>query len=203
MPARRAAFRLARQSAGRAARDDRGGGRSRRALYLGDPDRHRRDTRRTDRGAAGAPRTTRALQPYPGNHRPEFLRQAGHEDGGRGGARSRRSSLDHRDRAADFRRGDEHPGAAQSRGRRVTAPRRGRHQRLGRCLAGDARPRKSGATLARARGAGARDRRRRQGAGRAAGDLSALCRRTRALARPRATHVGAARFGQRRLRARR
>ena len=55
----------------------------------------------------------------------------------------------------------------------------GRHQRLGRRVAGDARPRQSRSAVAASRRARARDQRGRQDAGRAARDLSALRRATR------------------------
>ena len=71
-----------------------------------------------------------------------------------------------------------------------------RHQRLGRRVAGDARPRQSGAAVAGARRARAqRTARRRQGAGRAACDLSGLRRRSRSAGsmpalRPRVLRAG-------------
>ena len=58
--------------------------------------------------------------------------------------------------------------------RRAAAADRRRHQRLGRRLAGHARPRQSGGAVAAPAGARARDERRRQGTRRAAGDLSEL-----------------------------
>ena len=61
--------------------------------------------------------------------------------------------------------------------RRLSAADRGRHQRLGRRLAGHARPRQSGSAVAGDRRARARDRGGRQGAGRAAADLSGVCAR--------------------------
>ena len=70
-------------------------------------------------------------------------------------ARSRRPLLDHRPGAPDPRAGHEHPGAAQPVARRLSAAGRGRPQRLGRRLAGDARPREPRSAVARRRGAGA------------------------------------------------
>ena len=75
---------------------------------------------------------------------------------------ARRASVDDRGRAAPLRAGDEHPGAAESEPRRASAADRRRHQRLGRRLAGDARPRQSGSAVAAARGA-ARARPQRPG----------------------------------------
>ena len=66
-------------------------------------------------------------------------------------ARPRRPSVDDRGRPADLRAGHEHPGAAQSEPRRARGDDRGRHQRLGRRLAGHARPRQSGGAVAGAR----------------------------------------------------
>ena len=74
---------------------------------------------------------------------------------------------------------DEHPGAAQSQPGRVAPPDRGRHQRLGRRVAGHARSRESGGAVAASRGAGARHQRGRQAAGRTPGDLSGLRPRRR------------------------
>ena len=42
----------------------------------GHSDRHRRDPRRTDRGAARAARSQRRLRPYPGSHHPELSAEA-------------------------------------------------------------------------------------------------------------------------------
>ena len=103
--ARRAAFRLARQGAGACA--------SRRIAAAGEAAVPFTtgiligigETRaRAHRGAAGAARPARALRPHPGNHHPEFPRQARHAHGERAGARPRRASVDHRGGAADLRR---------------------------------------------------------------------------------------------------
>ena len=67
--------------------------------------------------------------------------------------------------------------------RRAAPAGRSRHQRLGRRLAGDAGPCQSGSAVAAPRRAGTRDQRRRQGAARAAGDLSGLCGRPSHLGR--------------------
>ena len=133
----------------------RGGRRGGGAVHHRHPDRHRRDAARAHRGAAGAARSARAPRPHPGNHRPEFPRQARHAHGGGARARSRRPSVDDRGGAADLRAGDEHPGAAQSDARRARGDDRRRHQRLGRRVAGDARPRQSRGAVAGARRAGA------------------------------------------------
>ena len=66
-------------------------------------------------------------------------------------ADARRPSVDDRRGAADVRAGDEHPGAAQSQPGGSQAIDRGRHQRLGRRLAGHARSRQPGGALAGAR----------------------------------------------------
>ena len=82
--ARRAAFRLARQGAGaRGSRPSRRPAkrrcRSPRGILIGIG-----ETRaRAHRGAARAARPARALRPHPGNHHPEFPRQARHAHGGR------------------------------------------------------------------------------------------------------------------------
>ena len=89
--ARRPAFRLARQGAGACGsrpsrRPARRRCRSPRGILIGIG-----ETRaRAHRGAAGAARPARALRPHPGNHHPEFPRQARHAHGGR--ARARRST---------------------------------------------------------------------------------------------------------------
>ena len=81
---------------------------------------------------------------------------------------------------------------------RAAAADRGRHQRLGRRLAGDARPRQSRGAVAAARGAGAGDRRGRQGAGGAAGGLSGLRAGPGPLARRRAVRRAVLRRDRRR-----
>ena len=125
------------------------GRRSRGAVHLRHPDRHRRDAARAHRGAAGAARPARALRPHPGNHHPEFPRQARHAHGA---ARPSPTLDEHLWTIAVarilFGADDEHPGAAQSRRRRAAATDRGRHQRLGRRVAGDARSRQPGAAVA-------------------------------------------------------
>ena len=71
---------------------------------------------------------------------------------------------------------------------------RGRHQRLGRRVAGDARPRQPGGALAASRRSGAAHRAAGKTAGRAAGDLSGLCAATRrAGSMPKLRTPGAAR----------
>ena len=82
--------------------------------------------------------------------------------------------LDHRGGAPDPRAGHEHPGAAQPAARGPGAAHPRRHQRLGRRLAGDARPRQPRGALAASRRPRARHRARRPHAGRAPGDLSGV-----------------------------
>ena len=98
----RRALRLARQAARGAAGDAAAGGRAARAVHHRHPDRHRRDARRAPGGAARDPRSasrssvtsrksssrTSAPSPTP-------------SCAGADGARSGRSALDHRRRAAD------------------------------------------------------------------------------------------------------
>ena len=103
------------------------------------------------------PRPPRALRPHPGSHRPELPRQARDADGRRG--RSRHSTTQLWTTAAArlvLGAGDEHPGAAEPLLRRLPAAARRGHQRLGRRLARDDRPRQP-------RGAVARDRAARRG----------------------------------------
>ncbi len=172
--ARRPAFRLARQGAGAPHRHDRGGRPRPHSVHQRHPDRHRRDSRRADRGAAGAARDPSPARSHPGNHRPELPRQARHADGDSARAFAGGSSLDHRGGAVDLRARDVDPGAAQPARRRACAADRGRHQRLGWGVAGDARPRQPGGALARARPPCGRDRARRQDAC-AAGSLRIPC----------------------------
>ena len=67
------------------------------------------------------------------------------------GALARRPPLDDRGHAAPDAARRRRAGAAQPRARRVPAPARGRHRRLRRRLARDARPRQSRGAVARAR----------------------------------------------------
>ena len=118
-------------------------------VHHGPPDRHRRDPGRTHRHPARDRGRTRRVRPYPGSDRPELPSQARHADGGAAGAGSRRSALDDRGRAADPGTRHEHPGAAEPVGPIQPAETdRGRNQRLGRRVAGDARPRQSGGRVA-------------------------------------------------------
>ena len=103
-------------------------------------------------------RGARAPRPHPGDHRPELPRQAGHAHGRPPGAVARRAPLDDRGGARPARPAMEHPGAAEPQPRRLPAPARGRHQRLGRRVAGDARPRQPRGAVAAARAARARRR---------------------------------------------
>ena len=115
------------------------------------------------RGASASRRCWRcaictALRPSPGNHHPEFPRQARHADGARRPSR-RSPSMLWTIAAARliFGPDDEHPGAAQSRRRRARRADRRRHQRLGRRFAGDARSRQSRSARGRALDALARE----------------------------------------------
>ena len=101
-------------------------------------------------------------------------------------------AVDHRHGPHDPRARHEHPGAAQPVARRLPAPDRGGLERLGRHLAGDARPCESRSAVARHRRAGAAQRRARQGAGQPPAALSGLCPRSRHLAGARSRHAGAA-----------
>ena len=176
--ARRPASRLARQASGGAARDASALAGEQRVPFTSGILIGIGETRaRAHRGAAGAARSARRARPHPGNHHPEFPAEARNAHGRRAGAVARRASVDDRGRAAAVRAGDEHPGAAQSEPGRAAPPDRRRHQRLGRRVAGDARPRQPGGAVAASRGARARHQRGRQAAGRAAGDLSGLCPR--------------------------
>ena len=65
------------------------------------------------------PRSARAARPHPGSDRAELPRQAGHQAGGRAGAGSGRSAVDHRGGAADPAGRCARPGAAQSVARRL------------------------------------------------------------------------------------
>ena len=89
------------------------------AVHHRHPDRHRRNPGGTAGCAGGDPRPARAVRPHPGSDRAEFPRQAGHQAGERRRARSRRSAVDHRRRAADPAGGRACPGAAQSVARRL------------------------------------------------------------------------------------
>ena len=59
----------------------------------GDPDRHRREPGRADRGPARDPRAARAPRPRPGSDRPELPGEAGDADGRRARALARRAAL--------------------------------------------------------------------------------------------------------------
>ena len=115
------ALRLARQASRRAARHDRGGGRTRDPLHHRHSHRHRRDAGRADRLAAGDRRAAPASRPHPGSHHPELPRQGRYADGARRRTGDGRSALDCGRRAADPRPADEHPVAAQSQLRRLPA----------------------------------------------------------------------------------
>ena len=96
----------------------------------------------------------RAARPRPGGDRPELPREAGDEDGGRIRSRRSTSSSGRRpSRGSSSGRRRERPGAAEPLVRRLPAPARRRDRRLGRHLAGDARPREPGGAVARDRAA--------------------------------------------------
>ena len=100
--------------------------------------------RRAHRGAAGAARPARAPRPHPGNHHPEFPRQAGHAHGGR--ARAGRSTIicgPSRSARLIFGPAMNIQAPPNLSAGALGRADRGRHQRLGRRLAGDARPRQS------------------------------------------------------------
>ena len=81
-------------------------------------------------------------------------------DGRRAGADARGSLWTIARRPPGLRARDEHPGAAQSQSRRPRPAARRRHQRLGRRVAGDPRPRQSRGAVARiSKPCGARPRR--------------------------------------------
>ena len=149
-------------------------------------------------------RPARAPRPHPGSHRPEFPRQARHQ----AWPRRRSRTLDDllwTIAAARLVLGPAmniqappnlSPGVYQ---RLVAAG----HQRLGRRLAGDARPREPRSALAGIERPGRAHRGGRQGAGAAAADLSRLCRATPIAGSRRASRTrGAPRERRRRLRAR-
>ena len=102
------------------------------------------------RRAARAPDARRRARPPPGGDRPELPRQAGHADGG-----APEPSLDEHlwtIAAARILLGPDvaRAGAAEPRLRRLPAPARRGHRRLGRRLAGDDRPRQPRGAVARA-----------------------------------------------------
>ena len=127
----------------------------------------------------------RAARPPAGGDRPELPRQGRHEDGRRARAVARRPPLDDRRRAAaPARRTCRVQAPPNLALRRLPAAARGRHQRLGRRLARDARPRQPRGALA-GRSTGSRGHRRgRPDARCRACRLPALPARPRALARP-------------------
>ena len=161
----RAALGLAGQDPGSPARDDPARGRARDPVHERDPHRHRRDARGADRRAARPAGARRGARARPGGHRPELPREARHAHGLAPRAVARRPPLDDRGRADPARPDVARAGAAEPRLRRLPAPARRRHRRLGRRLAGDDRPRQP-------RGAVAGDRAARGGDALAAGSSS-------------------------------
>ena len=126
----------------------------------------------------GAPR------PPPGGDRPELQGQARHADGEPSRTRPGGSPLDDRRRAPRAARERARAGAAQPRLRRLPAPARRRHRRLGRGVAGDGRPRESRGALARARQARRRNPGARTDARPAAAAVPGARPRARTLGRP-------------------
>ncbi|MDZ7827079.1 MAG: hypothetical protein U5R48_14955 [Gammaproteobacteria bacterium] len=144
------------------------------------PDRHRRDPHAS--GSSRCWRSATSTTDYgsrPGDHRPELPRQAGHEDGKRAGTGPERDALDPGRGAHRLRPGDEHPGAAQPFAGRAAEAGGGRHQRLGRRLAGDPGLRQSRGPLAPSGEPGPGDGRLRQAPARAPDHLSRLGPRSR------------------------
>ena len=88
------------------------------------------------------------VRPRPGGDRPELPRQAGDEDGRPSGAVARRAAVDRRRRAADPAGERPRPVPAEPELRRLPAPPRRRHRRLGRDLPGHRRPREPGSAVA-------------------------------------------------------
>ena len=95
----------------------------------------------------------------PGGDRPELPREAGHRDARRAGAGRGRVPRDDRGRTRRARARGERPGAAEPLRSELPAAARCGHQRLGRRLAGDDRPREPRGAVADAPGAGATARR--------------------------------------------
>ncbi len=170
----RAAFRFARQAAGCPPRCDPGGGRRGGPVHVRNPDRHRRDARGTHRQPARAPRAARTVWTHPGGDRAELRAQARHEDGRRARARARRVALDDRDGAACLRPRHEHPGAAEPECAASRGIGPGRHQRLGRGIAGHAGSCQSRVAVAASRGPARRNGARGQAAGAAADRVPGL-----------------------------
>ena len=174
----RAALGLARQAPCAPARDDAARGRARDSVHERDPDRHRRDARRAARCAVGAEAAGGRVRPHPGGDRPELPCQAGDADGVAQRAVARGSSLDDRRGANPPRSRRARPGAAEPRLRRLSAPARRRHRRLGRGLARDDRPRQPRGAVAGSRAAAGGDPLARARARCAAARVSGVRRRS-------------------------
>ena len=180
----RPALGLAGQGACPPPRDDRAGRRAPDPVHERDPDRDRRDAGGAARGARGPARAARAARPPAGGDRAELPRQAGHPHGVASRAEPRRPSLDDRGGAPAAAGRRLRAGAAEPRLRRLPAPARRRHRRLGRRLARHDRPRQPRGALARPRPPGgghalARPRARAPAAG-----LSRVPLRSRGSTRP-------------------
>ena len=128
----RSALGLAGQAAGAAARDDRARGRASDPVHERDPDRDRRDPRRAARCVALARCSPRAARSPAGGDRAELPRQAGNEDGCTPGAEPRGAPVDDRGGAPALAGRRCRAGTSQSRLRRLPAPARRGHRRLGR-----------------------------------------------------------------------
>ena len=102
----------------------------------------------------------RGVRSRAGADRPELPRQAGDAHGFEPGAVAGRPSLDDRRSTSPARADVARAGAAQPRLRRLSAPARRRHRRLGRCLPGHDRPCQPRGALARGRAAAGGDARR-------------------------------------------
>ena len=160
--------------------DDRGRGRAADPVHERDPDRDRRDARGAARGAARAPRRSHERH---GHVQEVIVQNFRAKPGTRMAAHPEPSLDDHlwtiAVGAARARPEVARAGAAEPRLRRLPAPARRGHRRLGRRLAGDDRPRQPGGAVARGRAARARR------PGRAASSSRRACRSTREYRRTR------------------
>ncbi len=181
---------LARQGAGPAAGNARGGRRAAHPVHDGHPRRHRRRPRRSRRSARGHRRQPRPPRPRAGGDRPELPAQGGHGHAQRAAVPARRLPRRHRPGPADPPGRGPPAGAAQPLRRLLGAARR-RHRRLGRRLPRHRRLREPRAALARPRPSSRRHRGRRLRTGAAADDLPRVRARPRALARRRPSLRGA------------
>ena len=147
----RPALRLAGQGAGGAAAHDRGRRPPGDPVHDRHPRRHRRDAPRARRVAVRDPLAAPEVPPRAGGHRPELPREAGHGDARRARAAGGRVPRRGRRRARPVRAAHEPAGAAEPVRPELPAADRRRHQRLGRRVAGDHRPREPRGAVAEAR----------------------------------------------------